>query len=109
MKLRIVLLLLFLLTNFASTIASAETETTVSDDAESFNLAGLYHPWICHNWMGVLSPPLGVGHLANNQKGKKPLHCQESSEMQVNTSPHMYKKTTSFSPRVLPRSEARRV
>ena len=40
MKLRIVLLLLFLLTSFASTIASAETETTVSDDAESFNLAG---------------------------------------------------------------------
>ena len=40
MKLRIVLLLLFLLANFASTIASAETENTVSDDADSFNLAG---------------------------------------------------------------------
>ena len=40
MKLRIVLMLLFLVGIFASLSVTAETESAKSDDAESFNLAG---------------------------------------------------------------------
>lgn len=40
MKLRIVLLLLFLVGSFASLSVSAETDNAQGDDAESFNLAG---------------------------------------------------------------------
>ena len=40
MKLRVVMLLLFLVGSFASLSVSAETESTLSDGTESFNLAG---------------------------------------------------------------------
>ena len=81
MKLRIVLLLLFLVGIFASLSVSAETENAMSDDTESFNLAGIYHSRICRYRLGLLPLPVRMGHFANHQKGKKPLYRQESCEM----------------------------